>query len=120
MGEEKVRISGEISRPADSAILPTVNPDIEKAAQLKKADNGIPPAVYVMFVSIIIALPVQSLIDLPGCGFLYLPVLSFLTSGSYLPLDSVRCTDAKRYNRLLTISQVIPFCSRHGILPSQR
>jgi len=51
MGEEKVRISGEISRPADSPVLPTVNPEVEKAAAQKKADNGIPPAVYVMSVS---------------------------------------------------------------------
>ena len=51
MGEEKVRISGEISRPADSPVLQTVNPEVEKAAAQKKADNGIPPAVYVMSVS---------------------------------------------------------------------
>jgi hypothetical protein len=51
MGEEKVRISGEISRPADSPVLPTVNPEVEKAAAQKRADNGIPPAVYVMSVS---------------------------------------------------------------------
>jgi len=46
MGEDKVRVSGEISRPADAPVLPTVNPDVEKLQDAK--NNGIHPAFYVM------------------------------------------------------------------------
>ncbi|RDW68345.1 DUF250 membrane protein-like protein [Coleophoma crateriformis] len=45
MGEEKVRISGELSRPADAPVLPTVNPMAEKSEPPKAA---LPPAVYVI------------------------------------------------------------------------
>jgi len=45
MSEEKVRISGEIPRSADSPILPTVNPDAEKKEEDK---GGIHPVFYVM------------------------------------------------------------------------
>ena len=47
MGEEKARVSGEISRPADAPILPTVNPAAEK--QVEKA-GGLYSSVYVMLV----------------------------------------------------------------------
>jgi Mg-chelatase subunit ChlI len=50
MGEEKVRISGEVSRPADAPVLPTVNPDLLEKAQPKLSDR-IPAPVYVMWVS---------------------------------------------------------------------
>lgn len=47
MGEEKVRVSGELSRPADNngPVLPTVNQDILKTEPPK---GMIPPAVYVI------------------------------------------------------------------------
>jgi len=46
MGEEKVRVSGELSRPTDSGpVLPTVNPDATKSEPQKAA---VPAAVYVM------------------------------------------------------------------------
>lgn len=45
MGEEKVRVSGEISRPADAPILPTVNPATEKPVE--KA-GGLHASVYVI------------------------------------------------------------------------
>jgi hypothetical protein len=48
MGEEKVRVSGEISRPADAPILPTVNPASEKPVE--KA-SGLHASVYVMLVT---------------------------------------------------------------------
>jgi len=50
MSEEKVRVSGEVSRPANAPVLPTVNPDTEKRQQ-EPASNGIHPAFYVMFVT---------------------------------------------------------------------
>ncbi|KUJ15517.1 triose-phosphate transporter [Mollisia scopiformis] len=46
MSEEKVRLSGENARAADSPILPTVNPNLEKKQEPK--GNGINPAVYVI------------------------------------------------------------------------
>jgi hypothetical protein len=49
MSEEKVRVSGEVSRPANAPVLPTVNPDAEKRQD--PASNGIHPAFYVMFVT---------------------------------------------------------------------
>lgn len=46
MGEEKVRVSGELSRPTDNGpVLPTVNPEATKSEAPRGA---IPPAVYVM------------------------------------------------------------------------
>ena len=45
MAEEKVRISGEISRSADAPVLPTVNPAAEKSEPPKAAVH---PAFYVM------------------------------------------------------------------------
>jgi len=45
MNEEKVRVSGEL--PRDAPVLPTLNPDAEKAAAEKKS-SGIPSFVYVM------------------------------------------------------------------------
>ena len=49
MSEEKVRVSGEIPRGAESPILPTVNPDVEKV-QVQKGPKGlaIHPAFYVV------------------------------------------------------------------------
>jgi hypothetical protein len=46
MAEEKVRTSGDVSRPADAPVLPTVNPDVEKKAAAP--EPSIPAAVYVM------------------------------------------------------------------------
>ena len=45
--EEKTRVSGESPREQNEPILPTVNPDAEKA-QAPKA--SIHPAIYVMYV----------------------------------------------------------------------
>ncbi|KAK6612020.1 DUF250 domain membrane protein [Botrytis cinerea] len=45
MAEEKVRISGEISRSADAPVLPTVNPAAEKSEPPKAAVH---PAFYVI------------------------------------------------------------------------
>lgn len=45
MGEEKARLSGENSRPADAPILPTVNPASEKPAA---QSGGIHASVYVI------------------------------------------------------------------------
>jgi len=45
MGEEKVRLSGEIPRAANSPILPTINPDAEKSEAPKATLH---PAVYVV------------------------------------------------------------------------
>lgn len=47
MSEEKVRVSGEVSRSTNAPVLPTVNPDSEKR-QSDAASNGIHPAFYVM------------------------------------------------------------------------
>jgi hypothetical protein len=47
MSEEKVRVSGELSRPANSPILPTLNADAEKAAVEKATTTIVPTAVYV-------------------------------------------------------------------------
>jgi hypothetical protein len=44
MGEEKDRASGESPREATGAILPTVNPEVEKA---QPAGPVVHPAVYV-------------------------------------------------------------------------
>ena len=49
MNDEKVRVSGEMSRGLAPPVLPTVNQDVEKAAAEKKG-AGIPSVVYVMFV----------------------------------------------------------------------
>ena len=49
MGEEKVRVSGELSKPDNSPILPTVNPLSEKSEPPKSALH---PAAYVMSVLI--------------------------------------------------------------------
>jgi hypothetical protein len=49
MSEEKVRLSGEASRPgasADGPVLPTVNPDVEKTAPAKEV--GLPAFLYVV------------------------------------------------------------------------
>jgi hypothetical protein len=46
MAEEKVRTSGDVSRPADAPVLPTVNPDAEKKPAAP--EPSIPAAVYVM------------------------------------------------------------------------
>jgi hypothetical protein len=46
MAEEKVRVSGDMSRPADAPILPTTNPEVEKKAPAPEA--GLPAAAYVM------------------------------------------------------------------------
>jgi hypothetical protein len=47
MAEEKVRVSGELSRPAaDAPVLPTSNPDLEK--KTPPAEAGLPAAAYVM------------------------------------------------------------------------
>jgi len=45
MAEEKMRLSGETSRPSSSPVLPTVNPDLEKRAPPEAALH---PAVYVI------------------------------------------------------------------------
>lgn len=48
MAEEKVRVSGELSRPAaDAPVLPTSNPDLEK--KTPPAEAGLPAAAYVIF-----------------------------------------------------------------------
>lgn len=49
MTEEKVRVSGEVSRPADAPILPTVNPAAEQSEPPKAAVH---PAFYVMSVEL--------------------------------------------------------------------
>lgn len=86
MSEEKVRLSGENARPADSPILPTVNPNIEK--QEPKKGNGIPPAVYVMSVPSTaphkIWQPANAL-RLIESGSPSPPVLFCSTNGFYLP-----------------------------------
>jgi hypothetical protein len=47
MSEEKVRVSGELSRsPSDAPILPTTNPEVEKKAPA--AEAGLPAAAYVV------------------------------------------------------------------------
>jgi hypothetical protein len=47
MAEEKVRVSGDMSRPAaDAPVLPTVNPDAEK--KTAAPDAGLPAAAYVV------------------------------------------------------------------------
>lgn len=48
MAEEKVRVSGDMSRPADAPILPTTNPDVEKKAA-PAPEAGLPAAAYVVF-----------------------------------------------------------------------
>jgi hypothetical protein len=47
MAEEKVRVSGDMSRPADAPVLPTINPEVEKKAA-PAPEAGIPAAFYVM------------------------------------------------------------------------
>lgn len=48
MSDEKVRVSGEVSRGAASPVLPTVNPEAEKAQA--PTSSGIHPAFYVASV----------------------------------------------------------------------
>jgi hypothetical protein len=43
-GEEKTRVSGEVSRSGGAPVLPTVNPQAEKS---QSASGGVHPAVYV-------------------------------------------------------------------------
>ena len=47
MAEEKVRVSGDMSRAADTPILPTTNPEVEKKAA-PAPEAGLPAAAYVM------------------------------------------------------------------------
>jgi hypothetical protein len=47
MSEEKVRVSGEVPRAADSPILPTVNPAVEKK-EAQQANGLLPPWIYVV------------------------------------------------------------------------
>lgn len=49
MSEEKVRVSGELSRPA-APVLPTLNPDAEKVAAEKATASAVPTFVYVGYV----------------------------------------------------------------------
>lgn len=42
--EEKTRISGEVPRPSNSPVLPTINPQAEKP---QAASAGLPSFVYV-------------------------------------------------------------------------
>ncbi len=49
MSEEKVRVSGEVPRAADSPILPTVNPAVEKK-EAQQANGLLPPWIYVVYV----------------------------------------------------------------------
>jgi hypothetical protein len=49
MSEEKVRVSGELSRPATSPVLPTLNADAEKAAAEKAKATVVPTFVYVSY-----------------------------------------------------------------------
>lgn len=50
MSEEKVRVSGEVSRPAaDSPVLPVTSQDATKISEPQKA--GIPSFVYVAYVT---------------------------------------------------------------------
>jgi len=48
MNDDKVRLSGELPRPA-APVLPTLNPDAEKAAAEKKAAGGLSSVLYVMY-----------------------------------------------------------------------
>jgi hypothetical protein len=49
--DEKVRTSGELSRPdASASVLPTVNPALEKPEPPK---SSLHPSVYVMYVEIL-------------------------------------------------------------------
>lgn len=89
MSEEKVRVSGEVSRSANSPVLPTVNPDSEKR-QSDAASNGIHPAFYVMSVCPILYAIRQLLIHHAGSGSPYPPVSFFSTNGFSLHLASVR------------------------------
>lgn len=56
MNDEKVRVSGELSRGQAAPVLPTINPDAEKAASDKKS-AGVPAFVYVMYVFIASDIP---------------------------------------------------------------
>jgi hypothetical protein len=49
MSEEKTRVSGELSRPANSQVLPTLSADAEKAAVEKAQTTNIPTAAYVSY-----------------------------------------------------------------------
>jgi hypothetical protein len=46
-GEEKTRVSGEVTRSGSSPVLPTVNPQAEKS-QSASSSIGIHPAFYVV------------------------------------------------------------------------
>jgi hypothetical protein len=50
MSEEKVRVSGEIPRAADTPILPTVNPAVEKNEAQQASKGLLPPWIYVVSV----------------------------------------------------------------------
>jgi hypothetical protein len=45
-GEEKTRVSGEVTRSGSSPVLPTVNPQAEKSQS--SLSIGIHPAFYVV------------------------------------------------------------------------
>ncbi|PMD61906.1 duf250 domain protein membrane protein [Hyaloscypha bicolor E] len=48
MSEEKVRVSGESPRAADTPILPTVNPAVEKNEAQQASKGLLPPWIYVV------------------------------------------------------------------------
>jgi hypothetical protein len=88
MGEEKIRVSGELSRPADAPILPTVNPAAEKS---EPSAAGIHPVFFVMFVNPPPRMGKceQLLIHCTEYGFLSVLASFSSTNGSYPPSNSV-------------------------------
>lgn len=103
MGEEKARVSAEISRPAAAPILPTVNPAAEKQAETSSALH---PSVYVMFVhSLPYVLSSKCWWFFLALGYLSVQVLFCSTSGSCL-LSGFVCCQNTFPNPLLTLPRL--------------
>jgi hypothetical protein len=91
MSEEKVRISGEMARPTDAPILPTVNPASEKSEAPKAA--AVHPAFYVMSVNQLTTVTNSKQASLTlsaGHGSSSAPVLFYSINGFCRQLASVR------------------------------
>lgn len=82
MSEEKVRVSGDLTRPAVPA-LPTLNPDAEKAAAEKANANSMPTFVYVGYDTLVKLSNFLSDISADS-GYFSVEARSYTTNGSYL------------------------------------
>lgn len=116
MGEEKARVSAELSRPSDAPVLPTVNPAVEKPEPPKPALH---PAVYVMYAPLYAPINTSSR---PSTDF-----------GQYLDWSEFQCYSLQQmdslnsglpyetplmplYDQIADSKQTFQSYSHHGIL----